>query len=87
MKNAAYFQQTVMCKSRFKHKAVKPKQLNLFYLKHMDVNFDLLNSKQKTRFVEDINRLFKNDYPMIEYWSNKLNLSFQDSVEGVKLII
>lgn len=87
MKNAAYFQQTAMCKTRFKYRAVKPKQQNLFYLKHINANFGLLNIKQKTRFAKDINRLFKNDYPMIEYWSNKLNLSFQDSVEGVRLII
>jgi len=87
MKNATYFQQTAMCKTRFKHKAVKPKQQNLFYLKHINANFDLLNSNQKARFVNDINRLFKSDYPMIEHWSKKLNLSFQDSVEGVRLII
>jgi hypothetical protein len=85
MKNAAYFQQ--MSKSRFKHKAVKPKQKNLFYLKTMNANFSLLNTKQKARFVKDINRMFGDCSHMIEYWANKLNLSIKNSVQGVELII
>ena len=87
MKNSTYFQATNTVKSRFKHLAVNPKQSNLFYLKTTDANFALLNSKQKARLVKDVNRLFGNDFHMMEYFAKKHNLSVKDSVQGVELII
>jgi hypothetical protein len=85
--NASYFQQTAFIKPRFKYKAVKPKQINLFYLKTMKADFSLLNKEEKLRLVKDINRLFKNDLMMIEYWANKLNCSVKLSAQCVELII
>lgn len=74
MKNAAYFQETRWIKSRFKTRAVRPKQVNLFYLNLLNANFNLLNAKQKRRFISEINRLFGDDFRMIEHWSEKLNV-------------
>ena len=85
--NAAYFQQTTMIKSRFKHKAVRPKQSNLFYLKYNSCNFSLLNSKLQKKLVIDINNRFGDDLHMMEYWSKKLNLHLKNSVQGAELII
>jgi len=88
MKNAAYFYQTKGAK-RFKHKQIKPKQLNLFYLQVLKADFNLLNRKQQVRFVGDINRLFGDSEYMLRTFADKLNLRvrWQDSVEGVRLII
>jgi hypothetical protein len=85
MKNSAYFQQ--MSKSRFKHKAVRPKQKNLFYLKTKNANFSLLNRKQQVRLVKEINRLFSDSHHMIDHWAHKLNLSVKNSEQGMELII
>lgn len=74
MKNAAYFQETRWIKSRSKDQAIRPKQVNLFYLSLLNANFDILNNKQKRRFISEVNRLFGDDLRMIEHWSEKLHV-------------
>lgn len=75
MKNAAYFQQTKMVNPRFKHKSIRPKQKNLFYLTNMNCNFNTLCKKSQLRFISEIKRLFGEDVYMMEYWSKKLQIS------------
>ena len=87
MKNAAYFQQTSFVESKFKQKAIRPKQENLFYIKTRNANFNLLNNKEKNRLVENINKLFNNDLSMLEYFAKKFNISIKIEVQGVELII